>query len=87
MRADLLGTNVRVSCIEPGMTDTEFLSVRFKGDTQKVNNFLEGANPMTAAEVAEVIYFVATAPSRLNINLLELMPVSQAFGPFAIHRE
>ena len=54
---------------------------------QKVNNFLEGANPMTAAEVAEVIYFVATAPSRLNINLLELMPVSQAFGPFAIHRE
>lgn len=87
MRADLLGTNVRVSCIEPGMTETEFLSVRFKGDTQKVNNFLEGANPMTAAEVAEVIYFVATAPSRLNINLLELMPISQAFGPFAIHRE
>ena len=87
MRADLLGTNIRVSCIEPGMTETEFLSVRFKGDTQKANSFLEGANPMTAAEVAEVIYFVATAPSRLNINLLELMPVSQAFGPLAIHRE
>lgn len=86
MRADLLGTRVRVSCIEPGAVETEFLTVRFKGDSEKARNFLKGANAMSASDVAEVIHFVATAPSNVNINLLEMMPVSQAFGPFAISR-
>ena len=86
LRADLLGTQIRVSCVEPGATKTEFLTVRFKGDSEKAENMLKGANPMTADDVAEVINFVATAPSNVNINLLELMPVSQAFAPFAINR-
>ena len=83
LRADLLGTQVRVSCVEPGATKTEFLSVRFKGDIGRADNMLKGVNPMSPEDVAEVIYFVATAPRNVNINLLELMPVSQAFGPFA----
>ena len=86
LRADLLGTKIRVSCVEPGATKTEFLTVRFKGDSEKAESMLKGANPMTADDVAEVINFVATAPSNVNINLLELMPVSQAFAPFAINR-
>ena len=86
LRADLLGTQVRVSCIEPGMTETEFLTVRFKGDSEKAQNLLRGATPMRASDVAEVVHFVVTAPSHVNINSLELMPVTQAFGPFAIHR-
>ena len=86
LRADLLGTQIRVSCVEPGATKTEFLTVRFKGDSEKAESMLKGANPMTASDVAEVINFVATAPSNVNINLLELMPVSQAFAPFAINR-
>ena len=86
LRADLLGSQVKVSCIEPGATKTEFLTVRFKGDAKKADAMLRDANPMSAADVAEVINFVVTAPSNVNINLLELMPVSQAFAPFAINR-
>ena len=83
LRADLLGTQVKVSCIEPGATKTEFLSVRFKGDVDKAENMLKGVNPMSPNDVAEVVCFVATAPKNVNINHLELMPVSQAFGPVA----
>ena len=60
--------------------------ISFKIYSEKAESMLKGANPMTAADVAEVINFVATAPSNVNINLLELMPVSQAFAPFAINR-
>ena len=86
LRADLLGTQVKVTCVEPGATKTEFLSVRFKGDVDKAENMLKGVNPMSPNDVAEVVCFVATAPKNVNINHLELMPVSQAFGPFAFAR-
>ena len=88
LRADLLGTSVRVSCIEPGLTgETEFSEVRFKGDLQKVNKLYDKANPLTAKDIAETIFFCMNAPAHVNINRIELMPVSQAFGALSVHRD
>ena len=87
LRSDLLGTRVRATCIEPGMTETEFSLVRFKGDAAKSDQIYAGANPMAAADIAEVIHAVCALPAHVNINRLEVMPVTQAFSPFAIHRE
>ena len=88
LRADLLGTSVRVSCIEPGLTgETEFSEVRFKGDLQKVNKLYDKANPLTAKDIAETIFFCMNAPAHMNINRIELMPVSQAFGALSVHRD
>jgi 3-hydroxy acid dehydrogenase/malonic semialdehyde reductase len=85
LRADLFGTQIRVNCVEPGATKAEFLAVRFKGDPVNAETLLRGANPMSVnIDVAGVINFFAIAPS--NINLLESMPVSQAFAPLAINR-
>lgn len=87
LRSDLLGTRVRATCIEPGMTETEFSLVRFKGDAGKSGAVYAGANPMSAEDMAEVIYAVAALPAHVNVNRLEVMPVTQAFSPFAVHRE
>lgn len=86
LRADLLGTNVRATSIEPGMALTEFSEVRFKGDKAKAAKPYEGVTPMSAEEIAECVFWVATRPPHLNINRMELMPVQQAFSPFNIHR-
>ncbi|EPJ1400024.1 TPA: SDR family NAD(P)-dependent oxidoreductase, partial [Yersinia enterocolitica] len=88
LRADLHGTHIRVTDIEPGMVGgTEFSAVRFKGDGEKVNKTYDGANPLTPEDVAEAVYWVATLPARVNINTLEMMPVSQSFAGLSIHRE
>lgn len=87
LRADLLGKNVRVTNIEPGMAETEFSEVRFKGDAEKASKIYGGLQPMTPEDVAEVIFWTTTLPRHVNINRLELMPVMQAFSPFAVHRE
>ncbi len=87
LRSDLLGTGVRATCVEPGMTETEFSLVRFKGDAGKSDAVYAGANPMSAEDLAEVIYAVAALPAHVNVNRLEVMPVTQAFSPFAVHRE
>lgn len=86
LKADLLGTRVRVTLIEPGMTETEFSEVRFKGDTQAASKLYAGAEPMSGADVAEVIHAVCTLPAHVNVNRLEVMPVCQAFSPFAFNR-
>jgi 3-hydroxy acid dehydrogenase/malonic semialdehyde reductase len=86
LRSDLLGTGLRVTCIEPGMVETEFAEVRFKGDKGKAKQVYAGMQPMTAADIAETIHWCVSRPAHLNINTLELMPVDQAFGPFAIKR-
>lgn len=87
LRADLIATPVRVTCIEPGMcAGTEFSNVRFKGDDEKVSKVYSGVKALSADDVAEAIYWSATLPSHMNINVLELMPVQQAFNPFNIHR-
>ena len=87
LRADLIGTPVRVTCIEPGMcAGTEFSNVRFKGDDEKAEKVYTGVKALSADDVAEGIYWSATLPSHMNINVLEMMPVQQAFNPFNIHR-
>lgn len=86
LRADLLGTKVRVTCIQPGMAETEFSNVRFKGDQDKAASVYAGTEPLTAEDIAETIEWVVGRPAHVNINTLELMCVDQAWGPFAIHR-
>ncbi|HLT44809.1 MAG TPA: SDR family NAD(P)-dependent oxidoreductase [Luteimonas sp.] len=87
LRADLHGTGVRVTSIEPGMAETEFTLVRTGGDQAASDALYGGARPMTADDIAEVIHYVATLPPHLNINRLEIMPVSQSFAGFQVHRE
>lgn len=86
LRADLLGTNVRVTSVEPGMTETEFSVVRFKGDQAKADKVYEGATPMTGDDIARVVTDILALPPHVNINRVEIMPVGQAFSPFAIDR-
>ena len=86
LRADLLGTKIRVTSIEPGMADTEFSVVRFKGDQSSADKVYAGVNAMTADDVALVCEGILKLPAHINVNTLELMPVQQAFGPFAVDR-
>jgi 3-hydroxy acid dehydrogenase/malonic semialdehyde reductase len=87
MRADLLGKNIRVTNIEPGMCETEFSVVRFKGDSDKASQVYQGMEPLKGDDIAEMIYWVTQLPAHVNINQLEAMPVKQAWSPFAVHRE
>jgi 3-hydroxy acid dehydrogenase / malonic semialdehyde reductase len=88
LRADLLGTPVRVTDVEPGLTGgTEFSEVRFKGDDAQARAVYENTTPLTADDIADAVHWVATRPARVNVNSLQLMPVVQAFGPLAISRE
>jgi NADP-dependent 3-hydroxy acid dehydrogenase YdfG len=87
LRADLIGHNVRVTSIEPGLAETDFAQVRFKGDSERAAAFYAQGRPMTAEDIAEAIFWVATLPRHLNINKLEMMSVMQAFGKFAFHSE
>jgi 3-hydroxy acid dehydrogenase/malonic semialdehyde reductase len=86
LRADLLGTAVRVTNVEPGAADTEFSEVRFKGDRQKAKAVYQGMKPLNAADVAETILWCVSRPAHVNVNTIEVMPVAQAFGPIAIRR-
>jgi 3-hydroxy acid dehydrogenase / malonic semialdehyde reductase len=87
LRADLLGTGVRVSSIEPGMAETEFGLVRYKGDADKAAAVYKGMQPLTAEDVAESVLWCCTLPAHVNINRVEMMPTAQAFGGFAVHRQ
>lgn len=87
LRSDLHGTGVRVTSIEPGMAETEFTLVRTHGDQAASDKMYGGANPMTAEDIAEQLYYIATLPSHLNINRLEIMPVTQSFAGFQVDRK
>ncbi|MDD2850495.1 MAG: SDR family oxidoreductase [Desulfuromonadaceae bacterium] len=87
LRCDLLGTRVRVSCIQPGMAETEFSKVRFKGNEEKAAGVYQGTEPLTAEDIAETVRWITSQPPHVNINTLELMSIDQTWGPFAIHRE
>jgi 3-hydroxy acid dehydrogenase / malonic semialdehyde reductase len=87
LRADLLGTKVRVSCIEPGLVDgTEFSLVRFRGDQKRAAAVYEKAQALHPDDIAEILYFCHRLPSHVNINTVEVMPVTQASGALSISR-
>lgn len=87
LRADLLGTRVRVTNLEPGMAESEFSKVRFKGDDQRAAKVYQGAEPLRPEDIAEIVFFVANLPSHVNVNALEVMSVDQSWGPLAVHRQ
>lgn len=87
LRCDLLGTGVRVTDLAPGIAETEFTLVRTKGDQAASDNLYRGTTPLSAQDIAEQMYYIATLPDHMNINRIEVMPVRQAWNPFAIDRD
>ena len=87
LRCDLQGTGVRVTSIEPGMVETEFTLVRTGGDRAASDALYAGAEPMSAEDHAELFWWLANLPPHLNINSIELMPVSQTWAGFAVERK
>ncbi|MDT8310369.1 MAG: SDR family oxidoreductase [Methylophaga sp.] len=86
LRADLLGKGVRVSNIEPGNAETEFSIVRFKDDIKRADKLYAKTQALTAEDIADTIFWLATTPKHVNVTTLEIMPTQQANGPFAIYR-
>ncbi|MCO7553595.1 SDR family oxidoreductase [Metapseudomonas otitidis] len=86
LRNDLVGTGVRVTDIEPGLCESEFSLVRFGGDQARYDATYAGAEPIQPQDIAETIFWVMNQPAHININTLELMPVSQTWAGFAIDR-
>jgi serine 3-dehydrogenase len=87
LRCDLAGTGVRVTSVEPGMAETEFTLVRTGGDQEASDKLYAGMNPLTAEDHADLFWWLANLPPHLNINTIELMPVSQSFAGFTVSRE
>ncbi len=87
LRCDLHGTGVRVTSIEPGMIETEFTIVRTGGDRAASDALYAGMDPMTAEDTADILFWIATQPPHININTIELMPVSQSFAGFLVARD
>ena len=87
LRSDLLGTGVRVTSLEPGMCETEFTLVRTGGDKEASDRLYKGVNPIRPEDIAETLWWIATLPPHVNVNALEMMPVNQAWQPFAVHRD
>jgi 3-hydroxy acid dehydrogenase / malonic semialdehyde reductase len=86
LRSDLHGTGVRATCVEPGMAETEFSLVRFGGDAAKADATYDGMQPLTAEDVAEAVFWAASLPPHVNINVIEMMPTAQSFAPFQVAR-
>ena len=85
LKHDLLGTRIRVSTIDPGMVETEFSVVRFRGDAQRARAVYDGMTPMTAADVAESVLFCASRPAHVNISEVVMLATDQA-SPTSVHR-
>jgi len=87
LRADLVGTGVRATNLAPGLSGgTEFSNVRFKGDDSAAARVYEGTTPLSAKDIADTAYWIATLPPHVNVNSIELMPTCQGFSPFTIKR-
>jgi 3-hydroxy acid dehydrogenase/malonic semialdehyde reductase len=87
LRADLVGTGVRATNLAPGLCGgTEFSNVRFKGNDEAAAKVYEGTTPLTAQDIAETAYWIATLPPHINVNSIEMMPTCQGFAPFNIKR-
>ena len=87
LRADLRGTPVTVTSLEPGACETEFSQVRFRGDDAAAANVYKGMKPLSAEDVVDTAEAVLRLPEHLNVNTIEIMPVQQAFAPFAMSRD
>ena len=88
LRADLVGKNIRVTDIEPGMcSGSEFSNVRFGGDATKAAAVYAGTQSLTPEDIAESASWIVSLPSHMNVNRIELMPTCQASGPFAVKRD
>ncbi|MEX3018951.1 SDR family NAD(P)-dependent oxidoreductase [Kluyvera sp. STS39-E] len=87
LRCDLLGTGVRVTDLAPGIAETEFTLVRTKGDLAASDALYRGTTPLSARDIAEQMFYIASLPDHMNINRVEVMPVRQAWQPFAIDRD
>lgn len=86
VRADLTGTNVRVTNIEPGMAETTFSLQRFKGDKEKADAVYAGTQALQAEDIAETVFWTATLPDHVNVNALEVMPTQQSFSALTVER-
>lgn len=87
LRADMVDKYVRVTSVEPGLCETEFSVVRFRGSQDKANSVYTGVEAIRPEDVAETVYWSVSMPKHVNVNRVELMATQQAFAPFAIHRE
>lgn len=88
LRSDLVGKNVRVTSIEPGLCGgTEFSATRFKGDDERAQKVYEGTDPLTAEDLANTVKWLLSLPAHVNINAIEMMPTCQAPGPLVIKRQ
>lgn len=87
LRCDLQGTGVRVCCLAPGLSESEFTLVRTGGDQDAYDALYKGAQAIQPEDIAETLLWIAQLPSHLNINTLELMPVSQSWSAFTIKRD
>ncbi|MFC4351393.1 SDR family NAD(P)-dependent oxidoreductase [Fodinicurvata halophila] len=85
LRADLGGTDLRVTSIEPGMVETEFSKVRYKGDEEKARGVYEGLKVLSSEDIAEAVFWASTLPPHMNINRIEVMPTAQSFNSFALY--
>ena len=87
LRADLHGSKVRVTHLAPGMAESEFSEVRFKGDVESAAKVYQGAEALLPKDIAETVFWIVNRPAHVNINAIEIMPVDQAWGPLAVHRK
>ncbi len=87
LRCDLLGTGVRVTDLAPGIAETEFTLVRTKGDQAASDRLYQGTTALSAEDIAEQMFYIATLPDHICINRVEVMPTRQAWSSFAIDRD
>lgn len=88
LRADLAGTKIRVSNVEPGLCEgTEFSNVRFKWDNQRASKLYKGAHAIKPEDIANTVLWLAQQPKHVNVNRIEIMPTSQSFGPQPVERD
>lgn len=87
LRTDLVGTGVRVTDVSPGMGETEFTVVRTHGDVERSDNFYQGAKALQPQDIADCIAWVAEQPAHVNVNLVEVMPISQVWQAAAVDRD
>jgi 3-hydroxy acid dehydrogenase/malonic semialdehyde reductase len=87
IRADLLGSGIRVTNIEPGNAQTEFSMVRFKNDEQRAEGVYQQTVALTAQDIADTVFWLASTPAHVNVTTMEIMPTEQATGPLAIYRQ